>query len=125
MSCTDPFLDHHDGCPSCTEMPELTDEQCAALNQGRIKELTSFVVDDALAEHPVSAIKDRYDVTYVGYQAGFEMLFVAVISYLPGCVVEPDEACEIATDLLLEKKWFADESQTEASIVFPPVRSAA
>ena len=52
-------------------------------------------------------------------------IFVAVISCLPGCVVEPDEACEIATDLLLEKKWFADCGQTEPSIVFPPVRSAA
>jgi len=84
-----------------------------------------FVVDDALAEHPISAIKDRYDYTLVGYQAGFEMLFVAVISCLPGCTVDAEEACEIATDLLLEKKWFADCSQTEPSIVFPPVRSAA
>ncbi|MDH1555924.1 hypothetical protein N5E86_15835 [Stutzerimonas stutzeri] len=84
----------------------------------------SFVVDDALAERCLTDLVN-HDYTLVGYQAGFEMLFVAVISCLPGCVVEPDEACEIATDLLLEKKWFADESQTEPSIVFPPVRSAA
>lgn len=117
MNCTEPLHDHHDGCPACTEMPELTDEQCDMLNQDRIKELTSFVVDDALAEHPVSAIKDRYDVTYVGFDAGFEPLYVAVISYLPGCTVDAEAACEIAIDLLLEKKWFADESETAPFIV--------
>ncbi|MBU0564893.1 MAG: hypothetical protein KJ890_15495 [Gammaproteobacteria bacterium] len=121
--CTEPLHDHHDGCPSSTVTPELTDEQCDVLNQERFKELTSFVVDDALAEHPVSAIKDRRDVTYVGFDAGFEPMFVGVISYLPGCVVDAGEACEIAIDLLLEKKWFANEADTAPSVVlYPPAK---
>lgn len=79
----------------------------------------SFVVDDALAERCLTELVCR-DYTLVGFQAGFEMLWVAVISYLPGCTVDAEEACEIAIDLLLEKKWFADESDTMPAVVITP-----
>ncbi|MNQ65047.1 hypothetical protein D3C85_794920 [compost metagenome] len=54
---------------------------------------------------------------YVGFRAGFELLWVRVVSYLPDTQVDVDEACELAIDLLLEQGWFADESQTTPAIV--------
>lgn len=53
---------------------------------------------------------------YVAFSGGFENLWVEVHSYLGG-QMEVDEACELAIDLLLEKKWFADESQTAPVVV--------
>lgn len=66
---------------------------------------TSFYVDDALAERS----KDEMpaNARLVGWQCGFEPLFVAVWSYLDG-EVDMAEAEELATDLLVEKHWFVD-----------------
>ena len=64
----------------------------------------SFCVDDALAERSVDDMPTN--ARLVGWQCGFEPLFVAVWSYLDRRLSE-DEAVEIAKDLLSEKHWFA------------------
>lgn len=42
----------------------------------------------------------------VGWQCGFEPMFVAVWSYLPGVVLDASDAEDIATDYLKEIGWF-------------------
>lgn len=64
----------------------------------------SYAVDDALCEHNPD---DRpSNCRFVGWQCGFEPLFVAVWSYL-GVRLGDEEAEELAADLLAEKHWFA------------------
>jgi hypothetical protein len=63
-----------------------------------------YCVDDALSEHPVTHFPAK--ATLVGWQCGFEPMFVAVWSYLD-VKLDADEAIDIATDLLEEKRWFA------------------
>lgn len=65
----------------------------------------AHVLDDALSdEHSMADLRD--DARLVGWQCGFEPLFVAVQSYLPGVRLDEQEAEEIATDYLEEKGWF-------------------
>jgi hypothetical protein len=75
------------------------------------RESISYAVDNALSERNLSDVERVKNQRYVGFKAGFEMTWVAVHSYLGG-TLDDEEACELAIDLLLEKKWFADESQT-------------
>jgi hypothetical protein len=44
----------------------------------------------------------------IGWQCGFEPMFVAVWSYLD-VALDTDDAIELATDFLSEIKWFSDE----------------
>lgn len=68
----------------------------------------SYVLDDALsADHTLADI--RLDARLVGWQCGFEPLFVAVQSYISGVVLDESEAEEIAADYLDEIGWFTDE----------------
>lgn len=67
----------------------------------------SYFLDDALGDsHSLADL--RPDARLIGWQCGFEPLFVAVQSYLPGVVLGDDEAIVIATDYLVERDWFAD-----------------
>lgn len=67
-----------------------------------------YYLDDALSpDH--SAADLREDARLVGWQCGFEPLFVAVQSGIPGVRLDDDEAEEIATDYLAKIGWFADE----------------
>jgi hypothetical protein len=68
-----------------------------------------YCVDDALSEHNVAdlILPLPSNVKLVGWQCGFEPLFVAVWSYLD-VPLNDQEAEELAIDLLTEKKWFAD-----------------
>lgn len=76
----------------------------------------SFAVDTSLADvHPVVAEMCK-NARYVGFMRGFELVWVAVCDYL-GTTLDAEEACELAIDLLLEKKWFSDESQITPGIV--------
>ncbi len=77
----------------------------------------SFVVDDALNGRELGAdihaiVRERGQFAYasrlVGWQCGFEPLFVAVHSYLD-VAISDDEATELATDYLIERGWFAGE----------------
>jgi hypothetical protein len=66
----------------------------------------SAYLDDALA---VREAKDMpVDARLVGWQCGFEPLFVAVWSYLSVRLDDAD-AEEIARDYLAERKWFSGE----------------
>jgi hypothetical protein len=74
----------------------------------------SFCIDDALS---VRELKDMpTNARLVGWQCGFEPLFVAVWSYLDVTLGE-DEAMEIATDYLLERNWFSDPQNTDPDYV--------
>jgi hypothetical protein len=76
----------------------------------------SYAVDTALAEvspHDAERVPDQ---RYIGFMKGMTMVWVAVNCYLGG-TLDDDVACELAIDLLLEKKWFADESKTEPWVV--------
>jgi hypothetical protein len=74
----------------------------------------SFCLDDALSERSIDDMPAN--ARLVGWQCGFEPLFVAVWSYLD-VRLEDVEAEEIARDYLLERRWFADDKQTEADYV--------
>ena len=65
----------------------------------------SVCLDDALS---VRSIDDMpANARLVGWQCGFEPLFVAVWSYLPGVKLDAEEAEEIASGYLAERNWFA------------------
>ena len=78
----------------------------------------SFVVDDALNGREVGADPNayvrykgdewKYSSILIGWQCGYECLFVAVHSYID-VQLETEEAIEIATDFLAERDWFSGE----------------
>lgn len=72
----------------------------------------SYAVDDALAERAVAEMPPN--ARLVGWQCGFEPLFVAVWSYLPNTAIDAEEAAELPTDLLREKQWFGDNENPPA-----------
>lgn len=66
----------------------------------------AYCVDDALSECKIREMpKDTHKVRLIGWQTGFEPMFVAVWSYLD-LEIDDDEAEELATELLIEKNWF-------------------
>lgn len=77
----------------------------------------SYAVDNALSERdPKDAPPNA---VLVGWQCGFEPLFVAVWSYMTDTRGNPDklaadDAMDLATDLLQEKKWFTDNENPPA-----------
>jgi len=64
----------------------------------------AYCVDDALSERKKEEMPDT--ARLVGWQCGFEPMFVAVWSYLD-LELDDDEAEELAVELLIEKKWFS------------------
>lgn len=72
-------------------------------------------VDDALS--PRHANEMPAHARLIGWQCGFEPMFVAVWSYLPDNQPDYAEAIEIATDYLEEKQWFSGEA-TDPDYVF-------
>jgi hypothetical protein len=86
----------------------------------------SFLVNDAL--HAADMVEMGSDADaiiadprtrLVGWQCGFEPLFVAVYSYLPNVRVSEEEAQEIAKDYLLERGWFSDpDADNDPDYVF-------
>jgi hypothetical protein len=78
----------------------------------------AYVVDDAANARkvqPGEVIPEN--ARLIGWQCGAEPLFVAVVSYLPGVTLDPDGACELAIDYLLELGWFADPAETYPQFV--------
>lgn len=77
----------------------------------------SFVVDDAgsgrcLGDDMHAIVREsgdafQYASVLVGWQCGFEPLFVAVHSYLDVALTD-DEAEDMAREYLEERNWFAD-----------------
>jgi len=69
----------------------------------------SVCVDDALA---VRSIDDMpLNARLVGWQCGFEPMFVAVWSYLPDTRLSDEDAEEIASDILKERGWFTEAAR--------------
>ena len=64
----------------------------------------------------------KYPSVLVGWQCGFEPMFVAVHSYLD-VRIDADEAVEMATEYLDEIGWFA-YGPTEPDFVFAEVNRA-
>ena len=83
----------------------------------------SFVVDDAGSGRELGADMHattresghKYRSVLVGWQCGFEPLFVAVHSYLD-VELDDQEAEEMAQEYLAERNWFAGDP-TEADYV--------
>jgi hypothetical protein len=80
----------------------------------------TVILDDALnvraAFGPTKGTVS-YDAVLVGWQCGFEPMFVVVQSYLPDVRLDADEAVEIAVDYLKEKNWFVDPEKTDPDYV--------
>jgi hypothetical protein len=66
----------------------------------------SFCVDDALSERSIADMPAN--ARLIGWQCGFEPLFVAVWSYL-NVRLDDADAEDIASDFLVERKWFSGE----------------
>lgn len=80
----------------------------------------SYFVDDTGNARRACAGDLPPGCALVGWQCGFEPLFVAVGSYLPNCYVGADEAEELAADYLAEIDWFGDGAAArDADYVFP------
>lgn len=84
------------------------------MNRDEALPYVSFGVDNALTAygtgHPMfQPVPDPLPAkaVLVGWQCGSETMFVAVWSYL-GTQLGPDEATDLAVDMLQEKKWFSD-----------------
>ena len=78
------------------------------IKRSKAIEYVGHHVDDAMgdAEKPITE-----NTRLVGFQCGFEPMFVAVHSYLPGCSCDDDEAEELAIDSLEESGWFEGSSR--------------
>ena len=66
----------------------------------------SFCVDDGLIERSIDDIP--LNARMVGWQVGFEPMFVAVWSTI-GTRLADEDAEDIATEALKERGWFNDE----------------
>lgn len=91
----------------------------------------SYVVDDAgcgreLGTDPHALVRVgggkchnppyQYASRLVGWQCGFEPLFVAVHSYLD-VIIDDEEAEEMATEYLDELGWFGDEERSADYVI--------
>jgi hypothetical protein len=72
----------------------------------------TLAVDDAMSERSKDEMPDN--ARLIGWQCGAEPMFVAVWSYLFDSPLDDDEAEELARELLIERKWFADGKYTKA-----------
>lgn len=70
-----------------------------------------YGLDDALNPNIVI---DEKNAVLVGWQCGFEPMFIAVQSYLPNTILSRESAIDIAIDYLKEIEWFADAGDDEA-----------
>jgi hypothetical protein len=65
----------------------------------------SFCVDDALSMRSIDDMPSN--ARLIGWQCGFEPMFVAVWSYL-NVRLDDDDAAQIAINLLEERSWFTE-----------------
>lgn len=84
-----------------------------ALKKAEALRFVAYAVDDALSPRRLEEIPNN--ARFVGWECGFEPMFVAVWSYLD-VRLDDEEAEEIATDYLAEIDWFDDEP-TEADYI--------
>ena len=106
------------------------------MNREKATEYVSFVVDDSLAGRELhadihaivrevgenfihgseNAIIFEYASILIGWQCGFEPLFVAVHSYID-VRLEDNEAEEMAREYLEERGWFGENEHREADYI--------
>lgn len=77
-------------------------------------EYVLYAVDDTLAERRPSEMPPI--ARLVGWQIGFEPVFVAVWSAY-GWEIDDEDAVAFATDLLVEKKWWGEGIPTEPNYI--------
>ena len=77
------------------------------MNRDQAAPYVSYGVDDCMTPRDPSEAPPN--ARLVGWQCGFEPLFVAVWSYLPDTKIDDQEAEDLATDLLTELGWFAGD----------------
>jgi hypothetical protein len=85
------------------------------MNRADALPYVSYYLDDALAVR-TAADMPATKVRLVGWQCGFEPLFVAVWSYL-NTELTDSEAEDIAADYLEEIHWFTNGARTPADYV--------
>ncbi len=78
------------------------------MNREQAMPYVSYALDDALSPRRVDEMPAN--ARLVGWQCGFEPLFVAVWSYLD-VTLDDEEAADIASDYLQEINWFAGEER--------------
>jgi hypothetical protein len=74
----------------------------------------SFCVDDAMSYRSIDEMPSN--ARLVGWQCGFEPLFVAVWSYLD-VRLDDGDAEDIASQLLAERGWFDDTGHRFADYI--------
>ena len=83
----------------------------------------SVVLDDTLSARRLGAdphARVYPDTWLIGWQCGFEPMFVAVHSYLPGAMLDADEAVDLVCEYLEEVKWF-NSKRREPDYVIEPI----
>ena len=71
-------------------------------------------IDDAQSPDPKPITEHT---RLVGWQCGFEPMFVAVHSYLPECKCDDGEAEDLAIDLLREIGWWGGIAPRHADFI--------
>lgn len=84
-----------------------------------IPHISFFVDDSGHGGLWADAVKPECMCTLVGWQCGFEPLFVAVYSSLPGTVVDEQTAIDLATDYLRERGWFGAREVLADYVLLP------
>lgn len=84
------------------------------MTREQAKPYIGYILNDALHAEPFKDDQSSHidllpNAVLVGWQCGFEPMFVAVQSYLPDTKIDESEAVEIAMDYLEEIGWFSDE----------------
>ena len=95
------------------------------MNRQDATSYVSFIADDAgsfrePADLPCDAPTD-YD-WLIGWQCGFEPLFVRVRSYLPKVSLSETEAQDLAVDGLRERNWFSNGKDTCPDYILEPIK---
>lgn len=78
----------------------------------------TWILDDAgSARRPNEGEPIDVQARILVWQCGFEPFVVAVKSYLPNVTIDNEEAIDIATDFLLETKWFDGLNRTDPNYI--------
>lgn len=85
------------------------------MNRTQAIPYVAYALDDTGAPRNVSDMPAN--ARLVGWQCGFEPLFVAVWSYLPGVTLDAGDAEETAADFLEERGWFSPTGPRDADYI--------
>jgi len=93
------------------------------MNRQDAERYVSFIADDALSFREPGGedcdVPTEFD-WLIGWQCGFEPLFVRVRSYLPQIQLDEDEAIGLAISGLQARSWFADRNDTTPTYTIAP-----